>query len=151
MAVPDRLEELAKQKQVTGIDFVYVQPSQTTLDVYFHNPQPGKLAVPLPGTVPRDKIRIYSPSGGEKHAEVPVRQVTWVMIGGRNVMRLRCAFPGDFSLYQLKVDDPRIDRYYNDVWFSFKANCPSDLDCAPGCGCLGPCASRRHRPSRPQA
>ena len=131
MAVPDRLEELAKQKQVTGIDFVYVQPSQATLDVYFHNTQPGKLAVPLPGTVHRDKIRIYSPSGGEKHAEVPVRQVTWVMIGGRNVMRLRCAFPGDFSLYRLKVDDPRIDRYYNDIWFSFKANCPSDLDCAP--------------------
>ena len=39
--------------------------------------------------------------------------------------------PGDFTLYKLYINDSRIDRYFNDVTFSFKAHCPSDLDCEP--------------------
>ena len=35
MAVPDRLEQLFAQNQVTAIDFAYVWPNQTTLDVFF--------------------------------------------------------------------------------------------------------------------
>ncbi len=134
MAVPDRLEALLDptQTQVTGIDFVYVDPGQTTLDVYFLK-KPSTVLPQLfndPGVL-TSAITIYSPSGGEWIANVPVIAVSWQnAIDGREVMRLKTKVPGDFSWYRLHIEDPRIDSHYNDVRFSFKANCPSDLDCA---------------------
>ncbi len=130
MAAPDRLALLLAQNVVTGIDFVYVFPNQTTLDVYFLR-SPVTLTVPMPGTVPVGAVLIYSPSGGEKLPTVPVTTIAWVVANGRDVMRLTTASPGDFSRYRLHIEDSRIDSYYNDVWFSFKASCPSDLDCKP--------------------
>ena len=124
MAVPDRLELLLGQTAVTGIDFVYVYPSQTTLDVYFlNNP------VAIQGAVGPKDIFIYSPSGGESLPVVPVVSVSWQVANGRDVLRVITASPGDFSHYRLHIENLKIDRYYNDVFFSFKANCPSDLDC----------------------
>ncbi len=130
MALPNRLEKLRKQNQVTGIDFVYVSPNQITLDVYFLR-SPATLAVPLVNNLPASAVRIYSPSGGEWLAEVPVQTVAWTVVGGRDVFRITTTEPGDFSRYRLHLDDTRIDPYFNDVGFSFKANCRSDLDCAP--------------------
>ena len=48
-------------------------------------------------------------------------------------LRLNLMSSGDFTLYRLKINDLRVgfDSFYNDVTFDFKANCPSDLDCAP--------------------
>lgn len=129
MAVPDRIETLLSQNKVTGIDFVYVGAGQTELDVYFLL-QPSAVAPSLVNTVPLAAISIYSPSGGEWIANVPVTAVSWLTIGGRDVMRLKTKTPGDFSWYRLHIEDARIDRYFNDVRFTFKANCPSDLDCA---------------------
>lgn len=142
MSGPDRLQLLLNQSAVTGIDLVYVHEDQVTLDVYFLR-SPATLTVPLVGDVTPDQIRVYSPSGGEHLPEVPVVAVAWVLVAGRDVLRLTMAEPGDFTLYRLHLDDPRIDPYfvyatptkerslqgYNDVPFSFKANCPSDLDC----------------------
>jgi hypothetical protein len=50
---------------------------------------------------------------------------------GRDVLRATTAHPGDFSRYRLHIEDSRVDRFFNDVSFSFKANCASDLDCKP--------------------
>lgn len=130
MAVPDRLEKLLAQNVVTGIDFVYVHPNQTTLDVYFLRP-PATLTVPLVNDVKADQIRIHSPSGGERHTVVPVKNVQWKVASGRDVLRVETAFAGDFSRYRLRIEDSRIDRYFNDVYFSFKANCETELDCKP--------------------
>jgi hypothetical protein len=130
VALPNRLEKLRAQNQVTGIDFVYVFPNQTTLDVYFLR-SPATLAVPLVSNLLARAIRIYSPSGGEWLPEVPVSAIAWVVIGGLNVLRITTTSPGDFSLYRLHIEDARIDPYFNDVRFNFKANCCSDLDCAP--------------------
>jgi hypothetical protein len=130
MAVQDRLQTLLAQNVVTGIDFVYVHPNQTTLDVYFLR-SPATLTVPLVGNLPATSVRIYSPSGGERLPEVPVNNVQWVVINGRDVMRATTASPGDFSRYRFHIEDKRIDPYFNDRFFSFKANCESDLDCAP--------------------
>ncbi|HEX4274623.1 MAG TPA: baseplate J/gp47 family protein [Bryobacteraceae bacterium] len=124
MAVPDRLELLLAQTAVTGIDFVYVYPSQTTLDVYFLNSP-----VSIQGAVAAKDISIYSPSGGETLPVVPVANVFWSTANGRDVLRIITTAPGDFSRYRLHIENASVDRYYNDVWFSFKANCPSDLDC----------------------
>jgi hypothetical protein len=50
---------------------------------------------------------------------------------GRRVLHLHVTAPGGFVRYRLTIDDPRIDPFFNGVVFSFKANCPSDLDCEP--------------------
>jgi hypothetical protein len=49
--------------------------------------------------------------------------------GERTILEIETEAPGDFSLYTLSIDDPRIDRFFNGVTFSFKQGCPSDLDC----------------------
>ena len=128
MTVPDRLQELLEpaQKKVTGIDFVYVHPNQTTLDVYFLRP-PADLTAPLVNNVRTYMIRIYS----EGLPDVTVIDVDWVPVNNPHVMRVTTASPGDFSRYRLHIEDDRIDPYFNDLYFSFKANCESDLDCAP--------------------
>jgi hypothetical protein len=130
MAVPERLAALLAQSQVTGIDFVYVYASQTTLDVYFLR-SPATLNTPLVNDLAQSAVQIYSPSGGESLAVVPVQSISWATVSGRDVLRIKTTSPGDFSLYRLEIDDPRVDRFYNDVLFSFKANCPSELDCQP--------------------
>jgi hypothetical protein len=125
MAVPDRLELLLGQNAVTGIDFVYVdKATQTLLDVYFLNDP-----VSIKGAVAAKDVRIYSPSGGETLPVVPVASVAWIVVSGRDVLRVVTTEPGDFSRYRLHIENAKVDRYYNDVWFSFKANCDSDLDC----------------------
>jgi len=131
MAAQDRLEALLAQNGVTGIDFVYVDSSQTTLDIYFLN-SPATVPISMINDVPASAIRIYSPSGGETLPVVPVTAApVWVVINTRNVMRVQTTTPGDFSRYRFHIEDSRVDPYFNDVWFSFKANCSSLLDCAP--------------------
>ena len=129
MAAPDRLQELINQNSITGIDFVYVYEDQKTLDVFFFQHDNPPQAEDIVGTVAFDQIRIYSPTGGEELPEVPVISTIWVTVDNRDVLRLTTAVPGDFSLYRMRIDNPNIDRYFNDVTFSFKANCPADLDC----------------------
>ncbi len=132
MNAPDRLELLAAQNQLTGIDFVFVHPDQVRLDVYFHLPIPSSLANPLTsggGVLVKENIRIYNALDDNKANDVPVTNLSW----NGEILQLTTAYPGDFSLYKIRIEDPnnRIDRYFNDIGFSFKVNCPTDLDCAP--------------------
>jgi hypothetical protein len=129
MAAVDRLETLLAQNQVTGIDFVEVSTSQIVLDVYFLR-DPAAVVPSLVNNITADQIRIWSPSGGERLATATVTGVSWPA-STRRFMRVTVAAPGDFSLYTLRIEDPRIDRYYNDYSFTFKVNCESDLDCTP--------------------
>jgi len=139
MAAPDRLERLLAQNAVTGIDFVYVHPDQTTLDVYFLL-APSTLTQPLAADLAAGQITITSGKGAGGEGEddgdggvrtVPVDSISWTTVGPREVLRLTTPFPGGFSLYRLSVDDPRLDPYWRSVSFSFKAGCPADLDCEP--------------------
>jgi hypothetical protein len=125
---PDRKEAIAAQTAVTGIDFVHVEESQTVLNVFFLN-DPTALDVPLEDPFPLDRLRIYSPSGGESIPEVPAVTAVFAVMDNRPVLRITTQFPGDFSLYRLHIEDVRIDPYFNGIVFSFKANCPSGLDC----------------------
>lgn len=126
----DRIEALRGQNAVTGIDFIYVHPNQVTLDVFFLR-DPATLAAPLVNNVNANQIRIFSPTGGETLPEVPVAGVAWAISDGRDVLRVQTSTPGDFSRYRLHIEDARIDPYFNDIWFTFKANCKSDFDCKP--------------------
>jgi len=127
MATPDRLAALLAQNVVTGIDFVYVDASQITLDVFFIKP-PAALTAPLPGTVAAAQVVIHNDEGQPVPALVGLG---WAVNEGRDVLRLTMAAPGGFADYRLRIDDGRIDPFFNDVRFSFKANCPRDIDCAP--------------------
>lgn len=133
MAVTDRIEALHKTDALVGIDFVYVYPDQTTLAVFFH-PAKTKNAQQILGVVQPSQIFIFSPSGGESLPIVPLDPASppaWATIDGRRVLRVVTAEPGDFSRYHFRLDHPKIDPYFEEADFSFKANCPSLLDCAP--------------------
>jgi hypothetical protein len=133
----DRLQFLlADQTTPTwnGIDYVEVaNAAQTRLLVHFLTTADltGTLDATLPVTI----------CGGETIASVavlPIDETTdWSADeDGRPVLSLSVAAPGDFSTYTLTIRSTALDPYFDSVLFSFKANCPSDLDCAtaaPAC------------------
>jgi hypothetical protein len=133
MAVIDRIETLRTRDDIVGIDFVFVSEDQQTLLVFFH-PSATLDAEQILGPIQASQIRIFSPSGGERLPEVPLDPAalpTWVTSFGRRVLRVITSTPGDFSRYRFRLDHPLIDPYFQEVSFSFKANCPSELDCEP--------------------
>jgi hypothetical protein len=127
MATPrDRRDKLSGQTALNGIDFVEIaDAAQTVLVVHFLNVLPE-----LAGSVSAARI-----DGGETIATVAVPPPTaadWSHDpAGRPLLTLRVAAPGDFSPYTLTLDSPLLDPYLARVGFSFKAGCPSDLDCDP--------------------
>ncbi len=127
MAAPDRKIALLAQSAVTGIDFVYVDSTQTVLDVYFLS-DPLALDTPL-SNLTLDQILIYGATQNVPAQDLVVTAISWQPIGADNVLRVQTAEPGDFQLYKFGIDDARVDRYYNNLLLNFKANCPSDLDC----------------------
>jgi hypothetical protein len=146
----DRLTALLNQstKRVTGIDFIrVVDPMvQRLLQVYFlidpENLGGGTAPETEPTTesirtfsevpITAEQITITSSSGGERLAAVSIAGVmNAVGEGGRHIVEITTDEPGDFSLYRLFIDDARIDRFFNNVEFSFKQGCPSVLDCKP--------------------
>jgi hypothetical protein len=129
---PDRKNALLDQTDLTGIDFVYVDPSQVQLDVFFLT-DPSLTAPTLDvgaDALTASQVRIHA----EPLPDVAVASITWATRDGRRVLRVTTAAPGEHVLYRLFLDDPthgRIDAFFNDVPFSFKANCPSPFDCEP--------------------
>lgn len=112
-----------------GIDFVEVSDDQRTLHVYFLGPVPSEIR--------RSNVRI---EGGERVRDITVTDVeiegtpdsdadAWLRV---SVDRI-----GDHSQYRLHLvadncDDaphPALDRRLASIAFSFKASCPSELDC----------------------
>jgi hypothetical protein len=79
-------------------------------------------------------------TGGETIATVAVpllQAADWSTdAGGRPLLTLQLASPGDFSFYIFTLLDGPVDPFFNGVRFSFKALCPSDLDCqSPAAPC----------------
>jgi uncharacterized phage protein gp47/JayE len=126
----DRLQHLlgAGPPEWNGIDYVEIASSdQTQLRVHFLTTATvrGTLAASAPVTI----------TGGETIGSVavlPVDETTaWSAdADGRPVLSLAVASPGDFSSYTLTIVSTALDPYFDAVSFSFKAGCPSDLDCA---------------------
>jgi hypothetical protein len=126
MAGPDRLEALLGQNVLTGIDFVLVDADQVTLDVYFLN-QPAALVPPIVAPQFQNSVRIHS----DGLPDIPVTASWQTAADGRDILRLTAPEPGGFAPYILTIADPRIDPFFNDIVFSFKAACERDIDCAP--------------------
>ena len=133
----DRLQFLlAGQTTPTwnGIDYVEIaNDAQTKLRVHFLTTAPvkGTFTASPPVTI----------CGGEvigSVAVLPIDETTdWSADDdGRPVLSLAVAAPGDFSIYTLTIDSSALDPYFDAVRFTFKAGCPSTLDCAtPGPSC----------------
>ena len=122
----DRQAQLLVSTSYNGMDFVEIaNGGQTQLRVHFFN------AVPLAGSV----TAIPTITGGETIRTVAVHPINdatdWSLDDDHLVLTLNVAAPGDFSNYTLAISSPVLDVFYSQSVFSFKARCPSDLDCAP--------------------
>lgn len=130
--MPNRLADLVASTTLNGIDFIEIaNPAQTALRVHFLNTVTvdGTLAATAPVTI----------TGGEAVPTVPVAPIAAGDWGaddaGRPTLDLRTPFPGDFSHYRLAIASGVLDPRYAEVRFTFKAGCPSTLDCAPPVRC----------------
>jgi Baseplate J-like protein len=135
MQSKDRLSKLLDPLNTTlnGIDFVEIASAdQTNLRVHFLN------TVDVAGSPPTP----LQPSitGGETISTVsvlPIEPGDWSKdVEGRPLLTLHVAAPGDFSFYTLAIPSSVLDPFFDHIKFSFKALCPSDLDCeAPSQPC----------------
>src|SRR5258708_4744805 len=130
--MPDRLAAVGASTAVSGIDFMGVgSADETALRVHSVN------AVVVQG--PLDATKPVTITGGESVATVPVLPISLADWGtddqGRQVVTLHTPFAGDFSLYRLTINSSALDSYYASVAFTFKAGCPSNLDCAQAASC----------------
>jgi len=132
---PLRRKKIRETCQRNGLDYVEVSEDQLSLAVYFLCKAPEGLK--------KENVVIR---GG--------RRVTGIRVVGLEIcrnedperddcMRVYVDQPGDFSCYELCVvaldrngrptssPHPALDPRYACVAFSFKAGCPSDVDCVP--------------------
>jgi hypothetical protein len=118
---------------------VEVEPTtQTTLYVYFlkapFSDEEPFVEPDLRGQFDASAISI---TGGEKVKRVRVEpfepeNANWETdAAGQPRLRLHVEAPGDFSPYTLRIASSLLDPYFDHVTCSFKAACPSDLDCKP--------------------
>lgn len=129
----DRADLLRASTTLTGIDFVQVSANQTLLTLFLvHDTLPPALAATLAG-LDASHFTIEG-EGAVDPPQVPVRVHMVPLpapVDGRAVLRLTLQHAGGFGWYRLHVNSPAIDPFFNGVRFSFKAACPSELDCAP--------------------
>jgi Baseplate J-like protein len=129
MAPPkDRRDRLITSTTFNGIDFVEIASSdQKTLKVHFLN------TVIVQGTITDLEI-----TGGETIPKIAILNPTTIndpthwtteSVTGQPILTLTVAAPGDFSRYMLTLKSTSLDSFFSQITFSFKALCPSDLDC----------------------
>lgn len=129
----DRLAALLESTTLNGIDFVEIAADdQTSLVVHFLNP------VQVDGTLVG--ARPVTITGGESVTSIEAVAGNWSTDDqGRPQLAVAAAVAGDFSPYELHIDSSVLDPFFARARFSFKARCPSDLDCAePGPECPPP-------------
>jgi len=128
----------AESNEPNGIDYVEVDENQRVITVFFLNKAPLNIQPP--------NVRI---TGGVRVRNINVDDIRLCRMDDPDrddCMRVFVDKFGDFSPYTLKlVDAPGgrsgesplsgFDPRYAQIEFSFKANCPSDLDCLPAAEC----------------
>jgi hypothetical protein len=123
-----------------GLDYLEVSQDQRVLTVTFLGHAPN--------TIKKENIRI---EGGVRVSGVSVTDITFQRFSQDtdldDTMDVTVSQPGDFSTYTLRVaalDDQGqptssppdgFDLRYDRIAFTFKAACPSDLDCKSPCSC----------------
>ncbi|HEX8229995.1 MAG TPA: putative baseplate assembly protein [Chloroflexia bacterium] len=128
-------------KPLNGLDYLDVAEDQVTLTLYFL----GK----APPDITANNIRI---EGGRRVRGIRVINTRVCRAKDQeqdDCIKVTLDKPGDFSSYTLRLVEARGDRpgdvslgfdqgfdpRYTQLDFSFKVNCPSDLDCLPDASC----------------
>lgn len=127
------------EQDLNGIDYLEVDDSQTRLTVYF--------IAKAPSDITRSNIRI---DGGIRIRNLQVKAIHPCKPEDPRAdgcLQIEVDRPGDFSPYTLRLvntdalgrpgNEPLtgFDPRYAQLDFSFKASCPTDLDCAPSDTC----------------
>ncbi|MFN7131035.1 MAG: hypothetical protein ACK4N5_03065, partial [Myxococcales bacterium] len=148
----DRTSALCDQTALTGIDFIQVvEPQAQTLLRVFFIVEPTDLDTPMVNVaslvpppagsdvgplLPETNLDVSIVST-ETGASVEIESLGWRLVrapaGVRLALELFVPEPGDFAIHRLRIDDARIDRFFNDREFSFKQGCPSVFDCRQPC------------------
>ncbi|MCK4787495.1 MAG: putative baseplate assembly protein [Desulfobacteraceae bacterium] len=125
MCQDKRRRQLVRETGYNGLDYIEVSPDQYTIIIYFLDKAPEELT--------KENIRI---TGGRRIRDIQVVDIDLCI---REVPELDdCLIVtvdkwGDFSTYTLCLidldEDLRFDPRYLCLDFSFKVDCPSDLDC----------------------
>lgn len=130
----DRRDAVRHMQGWNGIDYVEVDDSQRTLRVYFLGKLPPELQENKPGIE-----RFLRIEGGTRITDIQITDADPVIDPDPekdDFLILELNKYGDYSTYTLRlVGVADVDPHYDHVDFSFKINCPSDLDCAPACAC----------------
>ena len=133
----ERRDAVRRLEGWNGIDYVAVAADQLSLQVYFLGRLPAVFASDAPGVEEHLSIE-----GGERITDIHVIDADPVLsedpeLDDTLVVRLDKA--GDLSTYTLRLRGiERVDPRYESAEFSFKTDCPSDLDCAEVCACEPP-------------
>ncbi len=106
-----------------GIDYLIVLPGQTSLEVYFLKPVPSDM---------QDKS-VFRIDGGERVTTISILEAIKI---GKNAIRITLGRFGDWAPYRLSIsesvwDKLDIDPVFSWIRFSFKVDCPTDIDCKP--------------------
>jgi hypothetical protein len=138
----ERRREDVRSASLFGLDYVEVaDPQQLTLNVFFLGKAPANI----------EKANVVL-TGGRRIRDV---QITSVSVQRQpdptldDYLEVRVNKPGDFSNYTISLvkavsgqptSEPMagFDPRYDQVCFSFKASCPTDLDCKQPCTCPPP-------------
>jgi hypothetical protein len=118
-----RREDVRTRTSLNGLDFLEVSDDQLHLTVYFLGKAPGTLSV--------DNFII---EGGRRIHTIKILSLSIHRVDDPELddtVTLNLDRYGDFSIYTLRLvntEEP-VDPFYNRLDFSFKVNCPNELDC----------------------
>jgi predicted phage baseplate assembly protein len=131
VCLDDRRRAEVRRQRRNGLDYLEVSDDQLRLTVYFLGHAPDDLSIA--------NLRI---SGGRRIRGIRVVELRVCPQRDPeldNCMVVTVDRPGDFGTYTLSLvelpDDAPFDPRYRSLGFTFKAGCPTPLDCAPA-----PCA-----------
>jgi hypothetical protein len=143
-----RREAVRQHAQLNGLDYLEVGSDQRTLTVYFLGKAPRAWWEKDEQGKPKLKLKDLLPylliDGGRRIRGLKVEEVLELqhheMAEFDDSITVKLDRAGDFSTYTLGVVDgrdeqgnwnrhPSFDPHYDRVEFSFKVDCPSDLDC----------------------
>lgn len=134
----DTRRRAVRAASLNGIDYVEVSADQRTLTVYFLGKAPVEVGV--------RNVRV---EGGVRVRDIQVLEVLVHRESRRgrdDWMDVTVDRLGDFGTYALRLVDPEhpersmdgFDPRYASIDFSFKAGCPSELDCVDEISCAAP-------------
>jgi hypothetical protein len=144
-----RRDGVRAKPDLNGLDYLEVSEDQQTLKVFFLGKAPMEL-LRRPGEdaahYEKRLMQSVQIEGGRRIrginvVDVEIRQALDPKTGRvdpdlDDVMRVRVDRYGDFTTYTLQIVGVEgIDPFYDHLDFTFKAGCPSDLDCLPAGVC----------------